>query len=167
MRFRSVGGRLKNLGYKALRSLRAPKKRAFYRRCKINFSFRGRASSDRHSSSTLTRKTSELPALVSFLAEEVRVRARRERYGGACTTVGRRIVHSRVIIHRSPSSALPATESRGSCGRLPSPLASTREEFCSSAPRQAGYCRIPLRGLSLGLVEAHDDTFETRPRTQT
>lgn len=65
-------------------------------------------------------------------------------------TVGRRrIVHSRMIIHRSPSLRFRP--------RIPWILREARSplprEFCSFASRQAGYCRIPLRDLPR-LVEA-------------
>lgn len=154
MRFRSVGERLKNLDYKVPRSLRTPKKH-FIADAKLIF----RSAVGYQRSPFFLNVNPEnfrIAGISFFPGGGVRARARRERYGhgGACTTAGRKIVHSRVIIHRSPSSALPAAESRGSCGKSPPPLSFSREEFCPSAPRQAGYCRIPLRGLSLGLVEA-------------
>lgn len=143
---RSVRALLKNLSYKGLRSLRPRKRARFIVDAKLIF----RSAVGQQRSLfflNVNPETSELLALVSFLAV-VYVCAPRELHGVRSTPVGRRIVHSHVIIHRSPSLRFRPRILRGSYREG----CSTRE-FYSSASRQAGYCRIPLRDLSR-LVEA-------------
>jgi len=100
--------------------------------------------SNRYSFSTLTWKTSELLALVFLPGKGIHVHAARTLHG-AWYTVGRRIVHSHVIIHRSPSLRF-----RPRISWILQEVARSFpvKEFCSSASRQAGYCHIPFRDLS-------------------
>jgi len=114
------------------------RKSAFYRECKINFSFCGKARSPFFLN--VNPENFRIASISFFPGRGIRVRAARTLHG-AWYTVGMRIVHSHVIIHRSPSLRFRPLLREVARFLLP-------REFCSSISRQTGYCRIPFRDLS-------------------